>query len=163
MRRRELQGQFGDRYAVGLAELLRLLKVHTVRIFNGMPSRRFSAGEESAAKRTRINQSNPLLSRFGKQFQRARVIEAIVIVHQHGIYLELIGNPVPEVHRIYAETHASDSPGLLEVLERCIRFFHCPFHVHTAAVLDIVDNPKIGEVAPIVREKLQNVANSLTS
>lgn len=32
-----------------------------------------------------------------------------------------------------------------------------------AAVLDIVDNPKIGEVAPIVREKLQNVANSLTS
>lgn len=30
-----------------------------------------------------------------------------------------------------------------------------------AAVLDLVNNPKIAEVAPIVREKLQNVANSL--
>ena len=30
-----------------------------------------------------------------------------------------------------------------------------------AAVLDLVNNPKVAEVAPIVRAKLQNVANSL--
>ncbi len=32
-----------------------------------------------------------------------------------------------------------------------------------AAVLDLVNNPKVAEVAPIVRDKLQNVANSLTA
>lgn len=30
-----------------------------------------------------------------------------------------------------------------------------------AAVLNLVNNPKVDEVAPIVRDKLQNVANSL--
>ena len=32
-----------------------------------------------------------------------------------------------------------------------------------AAVLDLVNNPKVAEVAPILRDKLQNVANSLTA
>jgi uncharacterized protein (DUF302 family) len=32
-----------------------------------------------------------------------------------------------------------------------------------AAVLDLVNNPKVAEVAPIVRDKLQNVAKSLTA
>ena len=32
-----------------------------------------------------------------------------------------------------------------------------------AAVLGMIDNPAIGEVAPVVREKLQTVANALTA
>lgn len=32
-----------------------------------------------------------------------------------------------------------------------------------AAVLTLVDNPKIGEVAPVVRDKLQKVAEKLTA